>query len=258
MPRPYAYAMLNSQHAASTSMRSDPDRGGTSLVLLCVGTVALFVGVYLGFIKHSGAVLVFTVLGGAMALFAIVGVKLFKSASSGVGRTFAGKSEPNAATPATSNVITRSEAAGAIPPPPSALHLPATQLQPPADVGALMPAVGASDPAPDSTLAPEAQSDVDIPDHDVASPRSPAQGPEARSAGEPADHGTAKPASDLAVAPKTTANREVSLLMETKLGDLLLAALREDPEGAGRIFARAVAARTPDVRVVANRDKLVT
>jgi len=56
--------------------------------------------------------------------------------------------------------------------------------------------------------------------------------------GEPAAHSPVRRASDSTGEPNPDGSIKISQLMEMKLGDLLLAALRNDPEGAGRIFAR--------------------
>jgi hypothetical protein len=55
---------------------------------------------------------------------------------------------------------------------------------------------------------------------------------------------SAEPSVEVAPAAKSTAEipakTDLSILMNTTLGDILLAALRSDPEGAGRIFSRAI------------------
>jgi hypothetical protein len=43
-----------------------------------------------------------------------------------------------------------------------------------------------------------------------------------------------------AIEPKLAANIDLASLMNTTVGDILLAVLRKDPEGAGRIFTRAL------------------
>jgi outer membrane biosynthesis protein TonB len=106
-----------------------------------------------------------------------------------------------------------------------------------------------SAPEPKATVAPEPK--------DVVNPE-----PEATVASEPKDAVEAQPKAEAIPqsetkveppaepapqtppaaksAPQLGPNTDLGKLLDTTLGDILVAALRKDPEGAGRIFARAV------------------
>ncbi len=59
---------------------------------------------------------------------------------------------------------------------------------------------------------------------------------------EPPDEPKAEPPAEPKAGPAADApaKTDLAILMNTTLGDILLAALRSDPEGAGRIVARAI------------------
>ena len=106
-----------------------------------------------------------------------------------------------------------------------------------------------SAPEPEATVAPEPTAAVN-------------PEPEATVASEPKDAVEAQPKAEAIPQPETKVeppaepapqtrpaaksepqlgpNTDLGKLLDTTLGDILVAALRKDPEGAGRIFARAV------------------
>ena len=65
-------------------------------------------------------------------------------------------------------------------------------------------------------------------------------GPEAKAEPEPASTAAPKPKADPAPQP-AAANAKVTTLIDTKLGDVLLAAVLKDPAGAGRLITEAIA-----------------
>jgi len=190
----------------------DPQPNRLSIALIGLGAVVFVVGLYVGFVKHAGAALVFSMLGVAMALFATVGVMLFKPVGFGVKTVAAGEPPPAAAVrpPVEGAVMPH----GVETPKPQAGHA----TQPPPVIAMAMPA-----PAPKG-------------EPPVIATAMPAPEPK----GEPAAHSPVRRASDSTGEPNPDGSIKISQLMEMKLGDLLLAALRNDPEGAGRIFARAL------------------
>ena len=91
----------------------------------------------------------------------------------------------------------------------------------------------AVNPEPKATVAPEPKDAVEAQPKAEAIPQ-----PETKvePPAEPAPQ--TRPAAKSE--PQLGPNTDLGKLLDTTLGDILVAALRKDPEGAGRIFARAV------------------
>jgi outer membrane biosynthesis protein TonB len=122
-----------------------------------------------------------------------------------------------------------------------------------------------SAPEPKATVAPEPTAAVNPEPEATVAPEPTAAvnpEPEATVASEPKDAVEAQPKAEAIPQPETKVeppaepapqtrpaaksepqlgpNTDLGKLLDTTLGDILVAALRKDPEGAGRIFARAV------------------
>jgi len=104
------------------------------------------------------------------------------------------------------------------------IYAPAKVLQSPQD-----PVVPHSDaeavPPPTVRVAPQPEAKV-VPLPEAKTP--------------PPSQTRATPSQDIKSAPPPQANPDIAKLMNTTLGDLLLAACLKDPEGAGRIVAQAI------------------
>ena len=103
-----------------------------------------------------------------------------------------------------------------------------------------------SRPAADAKPRPEAKAE---PKPDAAKPQ-----PEAKAEPEPDD---AKPQPEAKAEPKPDADTAVAALLNTSLGELLMAGIAKDPEDAGRIIAAAIAqAEVPIANAKAPRAKV--
>jgi len=106
-----------------------------------------------------------------------------------------------------------------------------------------------SAPEPKATVAPEPTAAVN-PEPEATVASEPKDAVEAQPKAEAIPQSETKVESPAEPAPKTRPaaksepqlgpNTDLGKLLDTTLGDILVAALRKDPEGAGRIFARAV------------------
>jgi hypothetical protein len=141
------------------------------------------------------------------------------------------KPDAKAATPAQAKVEPTPETKAA--PQPDAKTAPAAEVK--------------AEPAPEAKAAPQP--------NDKAAPAAEAKAgpaPEAKAAPQP-DAKVAPPA-QVKAGPEPDDNTDVAKLMNTTLGDVLLAGVLKDPQGAGRIIAEAIthaetpiaAAKTPE------------
>lgn len=77
-----------------------------------------------------------------------------------------------------------------------------------------------------------------------------------RPASEPETEVAPEPQSKVQAEPNTEANADVAKLINTTLGDILLAGVLKDPENAGRIIAKAIShAETPSTAATATESK---
>lgn len=172
-------------------------------ILLAVGAVMLAFGLYMGFVQHANSAVVFFSLGVTTAAFGTVLFVLLKP------HAFAFLS------PATSVPQSKAE----------------PQPQPEANTE---PQFEAKDAAVSELK------DVPSPESNDLPPPNSKAGPRPETGAEPPAQVKAQISRGAKSEPQDEANTDVVPLFDMTLGDILLAAIREDPQGAGRIFARAV------------------
>jgi hypothetical protein len=179
----------------------DPAHQKACYILLAVGAVTLGFGLYMGFVQHVNSAVVFVSLGLTTAVFGTVLFVLLKP------HAFAFLS------------------------PAKSVPQPKVGPQPEAN----------TEPPMEAKDAPVAEiNDVPPPEcRDVPKPDSKA-GPQPEAGAEPPAQLKAQTGRGAKSEPQHEASTEVVKLFDMTLGDILLAAIRQDPQGAGRIFARAV------------------
>ena len=148
---------------------------------------------------------------------------------------------------------------------------PEAKAAPAAEAKAEPPPEAKAAPQPDAKAAPAAEAKAEPAPKAKAAPQSDAKAaPAAEGKAEPAPEAKAAPQPDAKAAPPAEAkagpelddNTDVAKLMNTTLGDVLLAGVLKDPEGAGRIIAEAIthaetpiaAAKTPEGKVEPKSD----
>jgi hypothetical protein len=105
--------------------------------------------------------------------------------------------------------------------------------KPPADSDKAQGAEPGADPQPVAEAVPKSEPE--------AAPTAKVKDePPAESKDEPPAESQVQAAPAAKGAAETPVKTDLAILMNTTLGDVLLAALRNDPEGAGQIFARAI------------------
>ncbi len=156
-------------------------------IFLALGAVTLAFGLYMGFMKDGGSVVVFVLLGGSIALFALA---LLPHAKLYTYRIF------NSAT---------------------AEPQPEAKTEPQPKAKAEPEAEGKTEPQPEAKIEPQPKATA-----------------------EPQPEATAEPQPEAKAESQPEAKIEVATLMNTTLGELLLATLIKDPEIAGRIVAQAI------------------
>jgi H+-transporting ATPase len=134
-------------------------------------------------------------------------------------------SETNVEPPATVAATPKAEVAGQSAPDAKAESAPDVKVEAKA---AAIPAANAAPLAPEATM-PGPGKDTEAEHQGKTGPVSEAQ------------TGPATPA----IAPHASANVEMAALVGTSLGDIILAAVLKDPEGAGRLVAQAIAEAEP-------------
>ena len=164
-------------------------------IFLALGAVTLAFGLYMGFMKDGGSVVVFVLLGGSIALFALA---LLPHAKLYTYRIF------NSAT---------------------AEPQPEAKTEPQPKAKAEPEAEGKTEPQPEAKIEPQ--------------PKATAE-PQSKATAEPQPEATAEPQPEAKAESQPEAKIEVATLMNTTLGELLLATLIKDPEIAGRIVAQAI------------------
>ena len=100
-----------------------------------------------------------------------------------------------------------------------------------------------AEPKPEANAKPKPEAKAEPKPDAKAGPApgtSAKHGPEAKAEPEPASTAAPKPEADPAPQP-AAANANVTTLIDTKLGDILLAAVLKDPAGAGRLITEAIA-----------------
>ena len=112
-------------------------------------------------------------------------------------------------------------------------HTATAQSAPPADTESAPAAEPSPEPAAVTAAVPESEPEA-LPQAEPEAP--PQSAPKGKSPAE----SQAQPAAANTSEPENRAKTDLSILLNTTLGDVLLAALRNDPEGAGRLFARAI------------------
>jgi hypothetical protein len=142
---------------------------------------------------------------------------------------------------------TKPEAKPVPPPETKGEPAPETKAAPQPDAKAA-PAAGAkAEPQPEAKAAPQPDAKAAPAAEAKAEPA-----PEAKAAPQP--DAKAAPAAEAKAEPEPDDNTDVAKLMNTTLGDVLLAGVLKDPQGAGRIIAEAItraetpiaAAKTPE------------
>jgi hypothetical protein len=140
---------------------------------------------------------------------------------------------------------------------------PDAKVAPAAGAKAEPPPQPKAAPQPDAKAAPAAGAKAEPPPQPKAAPQPDAKAaPAAEAKAELAPEAKAAPQADAKVAPPAQVkagpepddNTDVAKLMNTTLGDVLLAGVLKDPQGAGRIIAEAIthaetpiaAAKTPE------------
>ena len=179
----------------------DPAHLRACYILLAVGAVVLAFGLYMGFVRHANSTVVFVSLGVTTAAFGTVLFVLLK---------------PHAL---------------AFLSPATAVPEPKAEPQPDANNEVQFEAKDA--PGPELEAVPSPKSD------DVPPPDSKA-GPRPEDGAEPPAQVKAQIGRGTKSEPQDEASTDVLTPLDMTLGDILLAALRKDPQGAGRIFARAI------------------
>ena len=201
-PRETHYVrIVDAEYAMFESERLDPAHRKVCYILLAIGAGMLAFSLYMGFVQHANSAVVFISLGLTTAVFGTVLFMLLKPHAFAFLSPATAVPEPKAEPPPEANNEAQSEAKDA----------PALELEdvPPPDSNDVQPLNSKAAPRPEIGAEPPAQVKAQI-------------GREAKS--EPQDE----------------ASTDVVTPLDMTLGDILLAALRKDPQGAGRIFARAI------------------
>jgi outer membrane biosynthesis protein TonB len=189
----------------------DPALKKVCSILLGLGAAVLTLDLYLGFVKHANSALVFSLLGITTVVFATVLFMLLQPSAFAFLSSAKSAPEPKA--------TVAPEPTAAVNPEPEATVAP----EPTAAVNPEPEATVASEPKDAVEAQPKAEA-IPQPETKVEPPAEPA--PQTRPAAKSE--------------PQLGPNTDLGKLLDTTLGDILVAALRKDPEGAGRIFARAV------------------
>ena len=189
----------------------DPALKKVCSILLGLGAAVLTLDLYLGFIKHANSALVFSLLGITMVVFATVLFMLLQPSAFAFLSSAKSAPEPKATVAPEPTAAVNPEPEATVAPEPTAAGNP----EPEATV--------ASEPKDAVEAQPKAEA-IPQPETKVEPPAEPA--PQTRPAAKSE--------------PQLGPNTDLGKLLDTTLGDILVAALRKDPEGAGRIFARAV------------------
>jgi outer membrane biosynthesis protein TonB len=205
----------------------DPALKKVCSILLGLGAAVLTLDLYLGFIKHANSALVFSLLGITMVVFATVLFMLLQPSAFAFLSSAKSAPEPKATVAPEPTAAVNPEPEATVAPEPTA----AVNPEPKATV-APEPTT-AVNPEPEATVASEPKDAVEAQPKAEAIPQ-----PETKvePPAEPAPQ--TRPAAKSE--PQLGPNTDLGKLLDTTLGDILVAALRKDPEGAGRIFARAV------------------
>jgi outer membrane biosynthesis protein TonB len=172
-------------------------------IFLALGAVTLAFGLYMGFMKDGGSVVVFVLLGGSIALFALALLPHAKLYTYRIFNSATAEPQPEAKTEPQPKAKAEPEAEGK------------TEPQPEAKI----------EPQPKATAEPQ--------------PKATAE-PQPKATAEPQPEATAEPQPEAKAESQPEAKIEVATLMNTTLGELLLATLIKDPEIAGRIVAQAI------------------
>jgi outer membrane biosynthesis protein TonB len=205
----------------------DPTLKKVCGILLGLGAVILTVDLYLGFVKHANSALVFSLLGITTVVFATVLFVLLKPSAFAFLSSAKSAPEPKA--------TVASEPTAAVNPEPEAAVAsePKDAVNPEPEAAVASEPKDAVNPEPEATVASEPKDAVEAQPKAEAIPQS-----------ETKVESPAKPAPQTPPAaksePQLEPNTDHGKLLDTTLGDILVAALRKDPESAGRIFARAV------------------
>jgi hypothetical protein len=205
----------------------DPALKKVCSILLGLGAAVLTLDLYLGFIKHANSALVFSLLGITMVVFATVLFMLLQPSAFAFLSSAKSAPEPKATVAPEPTAAVNPEPEATVAPEPTA----AVNPEPKATVAPEPTA--AVNPEPEATVASEPKDAVEAQPKAEAIPQ-----PETKvePPAEPAPQ--TRPAAKSE--PQLGPNTDLGKLLDTTLGDILVAALRKDPEGAGRIFARAV------------------
>jgi hypothetical protein len=197
--------IVDAEYSMFESKLFDPAHQRACYILLAVGAVVLAFGLYLGFVRHANSAVVFVSLGITTAVFGTVLFVLLKP------HAFAFLS------------------------PAASVPQPKAEPQP--------------QPQPEANNEPQFEAkDAPVPElKDVPSPSSSDVPPPDSKAGPRLEDGVEPPAQvkvqigrGTKSEPQDEASSDVVAPLDMTLGDILLAALRKDPQGAGRIFARAI------------------
>jgi outer membrane biosynthesis protein TonB len=205
----------------------DPTLKKVCGILLGLGAVILTVDLYLGFVKHANSALVFSLLGITTVVFATVLFVLLKPSAFAFLGSAKSAPEPKATVAPEPTAAVNPEPKATVAPEPTA----AVNPEPKATVAPEPTA--AVNPEPEATVASEPKDAVEAQPKAETIPQSETK---VESPAEPAPQTPPAAKGEPQLGPNTALGK----LLDTKLGDILVAALRKDPEGAGRIFARAV------------------
>jgi hypothetical protein len=195
------WRIVDAEYSMFESERLDPVQRKACYTLLAVGAGALAFGLYMGFVRHANSALVFVSLGITTVVFGTVLFVLLKP------HAFAFLS------------------------PPTAVPEPKVEPQPEANNEAQSEAKDA--PAPEVEEVPS-------PDSNEVPPLKFKTGLRPEIGAEPPAQVKAQIGREAKSDLQDEVTTDVATLFDMTLGDILLAALRKDPQGAGRIFARAV------------------
>jgi hypothetical protein len=167
----------------------------------------LAIGVYAGFVRHASPAFVFVWLGVTTAVFVSALFAIIKP------QAFA--------------FVIRAQAAHE--PESKAEHQPAAAVDSQAEIRS--PPLPEANTERQVTLPAEAKNGI----QSAVQPK-----PQIEPMGQTPRQAIVDPERQSKAQSNSQANTDAATSMNTTLGDLLLAALRNDPEGAGRIFAQAV------------------
>jgi hypothetical protein len=179
----------------------DPALEKVCYILLAVAAVVFAFGLYMGFVQHANSAVVFVSLGVTTAAFGTVLCVLLKPHAFAFLSRATSVPQPKAEPQPEANTEPQIEAKDALAPGLKDVPSPESNDMPPPN--------SKTEPRPETGAEPPAQVKAQI------------------------GHGAKSE-------PQDEASTDVVPLFDMTLGDILLAAIRKDPQGAGRIFARAV------------------